>query len=940
MCLTQTLINNNKVLHWTLLFVMVMLSSFAAAQNPDLPEAEYPYKRDIEKGKYDKAADKILRHVSRDNESLEYHYAAYHLFSHPLYAGRNLDSAYTHLEKVRTIFSRAEQKYIERWARDSYSGALIDFGFRRIGEMALQEADSIHTPDAYQHFLNYFSLSPDDLRDQAIARRDTIEFAHAVNAGTIEMIQAFIIRRPSSLLTSDAMHLRDSMAFAEADHQHTTAAYEVFRTAYPRSYLFERATDSVYTIDYRDVRFHDAEQYYRSYASRYPQSPYVAQSLWYADSIEFHREVDSTNWYTYINYMDRHGRPSWQDTAISQLSRFALHNSHVQAAVAVANRSTPRNIYHAELAKFLHQKYIGTSIRNFPRFYRDFPDLMSVQQYYSDSLAYELNNNYHYHISDSCIRIIAPSHEAFIMLQQLLKDDIDHFRFTQALATMDRYSDHFVGSYEYKSLYTTLSTASQGFTKATALPASINTPKGDEYAPVISANGKTLYFAGKNRTDNIGGEDVFVAQRNGKSWTNARIEMDLSHTYGNEAPVSISSDGNTLILYQSGLLYQAEKSTNGWHIEKLSALVNNSSWKGDAMMASNGRVLIFAAYSHTHHELDSSLNLFVSVLDSGNHWSEPIELGITINTPFDERAPFLHPDMRTLYFASEGHGSMGQMDVYKTTRLDDTWTHWSQPINIGREVNTTGDDWGYQISTDGLECFFSRRESSQNIYSTTVPLHARPQNVTTVSGTILDRGGRPVSSTLIWEDPATGNILGQCHSDPTNGSYLIILPQGRQYSLYVQSNDYFPISQRIDLTDQEASSHITYNFNLTSYVQMTDDGISVTLNNVTFDVSNPEFNISSQAELRRLAKIIRDHNFLVEIACHLDGNVGDNDNLVLTQLRANGIRDYLILQGCRPSDISARGYGSDRPLSVSHKTSSKTSRPQSRRVEVTLSYNK
>ena len=92
------------------------------------------------------------------------------------------------------------------------------------------------------------------------------------------------------------------------------------------------------------------------------------------------------------------------------------------------------------------------------------------------------------------------------------------------------------------------------------------------------------------------------------------------------------------------------------------------------------------------YELESSANLYVSFLDSLGNWSEPIELGNMVNTPFDERSPHLLPDMRTLYFSSEGHGSLGGLDVFVTTRLDDSWTHWSEPTNIGKGINTSSDD--------------------------------------------------------------------------------------------------------------------------------------------------------------------------------------------------------------------------------------------------------
>ena len=99
------------------------------------PEAEYPFKRDIEKGKYDKAEEKIRRRIGRDSANLELHYAAYRLYSDADYARRNLDTAYWHLTRVRYLYAHADEKKLERWARDSYSGARIDYDICRLGEL-------------------------------------------------------------------------------------------------------------------------------------------------------------------------------------------------------------------------------------------------------------------------------------------------------------------------------------------------------------------------------------------------------------------------------------------------------------------------------------------------------------------------------------------------------------------------------------------------------------------------------------------------------------------------------------------------------------------------------------------------------------------------------------------------------------------------------------
>ena len=329
--------------------------------------------------------------------------------------------------------------------------------------------------------------------------------------------------------------------------------------------------------------------------------------------------------------------------------------------------------------------------------------------------------------------------------------------------------------------------------KTTPIATPVNSPKGNDYAPVISADGSTLFYAAKDRPDNIGGEDVFLSRRKGSKWSPATIEMDLSHTYGNEAPVSITIDGTSLLLFQNGLLYRVDHTANGWKNYRLPDLINSSTWQADATIAANGRLMLWAASGRTDREADTSVNLYASLLDSNGLWGEPFELGPAINTPFDERSPYLHPDMHTLYFCSEGHGSLGQMDLYMSVRLsDNSWTHWSQPVNIGKEFNTTDDDWGYKITTDGTTAYYAQGGRSQDIYTATLPKAMRPQPVTIVTGTVLDRANRPVSTQICWENPTTGQLLGQAYTDPATGRYYIVLPKGKTYNLFINDSLFLP----------------------------------------------------------------------------------------------------------------------------------------------------
>ena len=508
--------------------------------------------------------------------------------------------------RVRSLYAKADEKELERWARDSYSGARIDYDLGLLGELAIGDAHKLHTPDAYQHILNYYTLLPYHLLDSVTNSRDSLEFDIARRSASVQTIQEFINRRPKALVLKDAIKLRDSLAFAQANAQHTYTAYQHFRVAYPNSHLYQRATDSVYTLDFRDVLHHNTEQYYRGYAERYPASPYTDRCLWLADSIEYYREVDSSDWQSILHYLDSRNRPKWRDSATLCLTLFALRHRHITAARHAALRTPPGAPLRDQLGTLLHHAYIHTSILNYNTFYQSpLANLVSDVQRQKDSIAYHLYLNRDHHDIDSCIRLIAPCHEAYIMLQQRIKNDLDHRRFPAALALANRYADEFAYDYDFHQLVTTLETKS---------------------FPLKVENGKAKV-------------------------ENGLPPLDILHLSTFNFPIY------------------------------------------DTMLADDGHIMLFTAYgNNSEQNVKNSLNIYISILDSMGVWSSPMELGNAVNTPFDERLPYLLPDMRTLYFSSEGHGSFGGMDGFVSTRLDDSWTHWSQPVNIGRTNNTSDDD--------------------------------------------------------------------------------------------------------------------------------------------------------------------------------------------------------------------------------------------------------
>ena len=273
---------------------------------------------------------------------------------------------------------------------------------------------------------------------------------------------------------------------------------------------------------------------------------------------------------------------------------------------------------------------------------------------------------------------------------------------------------------------------------AIILSSAINTPEGEEYGPTLTIDDNTLYFVGLNRSETNITEDIFMSRRDVKTgkWGAAQIVPALSSPYRNEAPTSISGDGRTMLLFVEGRMCFSQKGPYGWsEPQPLPRYLQLGNWQADAQIVADGSVLLFAANYPVENEEKASLNIFVSERDEQGRWGQPYSIGSTINTTGMERSPFMHPDMKTLYFSSDRPGTVGDLDVWVTRRLSDTcWNCWSEPENLGDSINTPGRDCWYKISTDGKTAYYAQKRGRRHdIYCVELPEDKRPEPVTVLA---------------------------------------------------------------------------------------------------------------------------------------------------------------------------------------------------------------
>ncbi len=474
------------------------------------------------------------------------------------------------------------------------------------------------------------------------------------------------------------------------------------------------------------------------------------------------------------------------------------------------------------------------------------------------------------------------------------------------------------------------------------LDTTVNSPYR-ETRPVISPDGNTLFFSRAFHPQNTGGEedpsDIWISSFNitDSSWSTAVNAGESLNNRGENYISSVTPDGNSMMVVlgnrytrnktKPGISF-SRKTENGW-TEPMEIEIENDyieSTDGDYFMANNRKMLIMAIDRFDSY---GGKDLYISFEQRDGKWSEPRNLGPDINTPMDEVSPFLAPDDETLYFSSLGYSGFGGQDVYIARRLDNTWKRWTEPENMGAEVNSAADEISFNIPPSGTYAYFARGTGEDaDILRMDIPVFQQPAPVVAISGKVINtKTQEPVEARIVYDILPEGKEVGIAYSDPETGEYEILLPYGTKYAYLAEAEGFYGINDMINLSERGDYNEIENNLMMTPL----EKGETIELNNIYFATASTEFTEDSYDELNRLAEILIDNPMIkIEVAGHSD-NVGQAaSNLRLSQDRAQAVVDYLVSQGVSPTRTIAKGYGEDKPLASNDRAEN---RALNRRVE-------
>lgn len=284
--------------------------------------------------------------------------------------------------------------------------------------------------------------------------------------------------------------------------------------------------------------------------------------------------------------------------------------------------------------------------------------------------------------------------------------------------------------------------------------------KFPEYSPVVSLDGYAIYFTSRRlRSDssnigilepgtNLHLEDVYVSYKdNDGEWMEPKL-MEFCEADKNEATVAVSTDERRIYVYKdetgNGDLYYSDfEASKFQELQKLKAKgVNTDAWEPHITVTPDGQQRYFSSDREGGY---GGRDIYRIIKLPNGGWSEPQNLGPNINTPYDEDAPFLAVDNKTMYFASNGPESMGGYDIFQTVRDENNL--WSDPVNLGHPLNTTSDDIYYTTTVDGftgyLTSFRPDGQGEKDIYEIK-NTHLGINNVAVLRGEIETTTGEPI----------------------------------------------------------------------------------------------------------------------------------------------------------------------------------------------------
>lgn len=466
---------------------------------------------------------------------------------------------------------------------------------------------------------------------------------------------------------------------------------------------------------------------------------------------------------------------------------------------------------------------------------------------------------------------------------------------------------------------------------------------------VISPNKKKLYFTRANHPSNVGGKpdkgDIWVSEMDiSGNWTDAiNLGKPLNDEKENKI-IGFVNAGRIMILHsKSGIAFSNIKKGK-WtkpSLVKIPYFKLKSEHQSGSISA-DGKYLLFGMESFGSYGVE---DIYMSRLKLNEEWTSPKNLGRKINTEFEEQTPFITADNKTLFFASNGRGGNGSYDIFMATRLDDTWKKWTEPKNLGKLVNTKGqdfsfifandDEFAYLISTQNSDGYgdikkvkiipYIKKDTSENaVIEEPILL----KGFIDFKGTVYDRlTKKPIRSAKLTIITIPDTIKYNVYTTPS-GKFEVDIEKRTEYELKITAIKYMDSGLILTESDVNSSSLKEY------YLDPLSKGNTIRLNHVLFNKGKDELVEGSDKQLDLLLDMLKNNpDIYIFLKGHTDNQGSGIRNLDLSNDRVVTVQKYLMAGGIERKRIKGQGYGGLKPIASN---STEETRKLNRRVEFTI----
>ncbi len=478
----------------------------------------------------------------------------------------------------------------------------------------------------------------------------------------------------------------------------------------------------------------------------------------------------------------------------------------------------------------------------------------------------------------------------------------------------------------------------------------------DEYLPMLSPDNRYLFFTRKtevNNRDNAFGPKVreFLSQASQMSLDSFSRGIPMPEPFNQgeyQGGNCISVDNKMMFVtvvsmeniqgrgFANADIYFTELIDGAWtDLKSIGAHINGrTTWEGQPSISSDNQTLYFA--SARGEDNFGGMDLYKVERKSDGSWSNPINLGENINTNGNDKSPFVHSDSYTLYFSSDGHIGVGGYDIYYA-RIDNDRT-FKAPKNLGYPINTEKDEHGFIVSTDGRFGYFSSNMSGEglDIYSFELYKEARPEKVVFLRGKIESKDPDAAKGMTIELKNTTTNEVTKGVVDESSGEYVAVIKatEKEPVMMMAKKDGYAFTSQYIDADKDVVGRPLKVKPLEVNPIQA---GQTYRINDITFETNSAALSSKVMTILDEFIEFLNSNpSVKVMIQGHTDSRGDANENLTLSSNRAKAVNDYLLLEGISPTRLKFKGFGASKPLATN---STEEGRAKNRRTEFVIESN-